>query len=75
MNISLFGKFPYSYEQYFGHKKINLNVSHFELFFSLVIPLLPDFDHNSTIRENGLFYDLNWYLILFDYCVRIYYLC
>ena len=75
MNILLFVKFPFWYEKYIGHKKYNLNVSHLELFFSLLIQLLPNFDHNWTITEDGLFYDLNWYLILFDYCVRIYSLC
>ena len=60
MNILLLVKFPVCYEKYIGHKKYNLNVLHFELFFSLEIPLLPNFDHNWTITEDGLFYDLNW---------------
>ena len=56
---------------YIGHINYNLNVSHFELFFSLLILLWPDFDQNWTKTEDGLLHDLNWYLILFDYCVRI----
>ena len=55
--------FPNCCEKYIGRNKYSFIVSHFELFFSLLISLLPDFDHNWAITEDGLFYDLNCFLL------------